>query len=242
MMASLTTGPFFLSLALGVPYSLGVKCLFWTSVCLLALLLVPTATSRGQAVIEGKVTLPRPEPMPANPPRYAGQVGEVAPPDLPVAVVYLEGQFPRTSLPPNRTTNIVLQSGMQFRPALLPVQVGSAVAFPNGDDFYHNVFSYSKTKRFDLGRYRKDDRPPIQVFDKPGVVKLYCEIHQHMRGAILVLDTPYFIRTDTNGVYRLPNLPAGNYLLKAWVDERHNYEQTVTLESGRRLQVDFPAS
>jgi plastocyanin len=177
--------------------------------------------------------------MDVPPPRYAGQVGEVAPPDPPVAVVYLEGQFPKAPTNSTPVTNELSQLGMQFHPAVLPIQVGTAVAFPNGDDFYHNVFSYSKTKRFDLGRYRKNDRPPVQVFDKPGVVKLYCEIHQHMRGVILVLATPYFIRTQTNGVYRLQDLPAGHYRLKAWVDEKHVYEKPVDLESGQQLHVDF---
>lgn len=194
----------------------------------------------GQSMIEGTVTLPKPEPVTAPPPRYAGQVGEIAPPDPPVAVVYLEGQLTQTVTNPLAITNQVRQSGMQFRPGLLPIRVGTAVAFPNGDDFYHNVFSYSKPKRFDLGRYRKDDRPaPIVVFDKPGVVKLYCEIHQHMRGVILVLDTPYFTRTQTNGVYQLQNLPAGNFLLTAWIDEKHVYEKPVSLEPGQRLRVDF---
>jgi plastocyanin len=172
-------------------------------------------------------------------PRYTGQVGEVAPPDLPIAVVYLEGQFPNSVTNAVQHPQEVLQRGAQFRPALLPVQVGTTVSFPNGDDFYHNVFSYSKAKRFDLGRYRKSDRPPTEVFDRPGVVKLYCEIHQHMRGVILVLDTPYFTRTDTNGVYRLPDLPAGHYLLKAWVDEKHVYEKPVDLGSGRETHMDF---
>jgi hypothetical protein len=117
--------------------------------------------------------------------------------------------------------------------------VGTPVKFPNGDDFYHNVFSYSKPKRFDLGRYRKDDRPPTQVFDRPGLVKLYCEIHQHMRGFILVLDTPYFTRTQTNGTYHLKDLPAGKYLLKAWVDEKQTCERPVELEAGQTLHVDF---
>jgi plastocyanin len=175
--------------------------------------------------------------MIAPPPRYPGQVGEVAPPDPPVAVVYLEGRFPGAAS--RAATNQVLQLGMQFRPALLPIQVGTAVSFPNGDDFYHNVFSYSKPKRFDLGRYRKEDRPPIQVFDKVGVVKLYCEIHQHMRGVILVLDTPYFTRTQTDGTYELANLPVGNFVLKAWSDEKHIEEQAVTLQPGHRLHVDF---
>ncbi len=202
-----------------------------------ALLLACAALAPGQAVIEGRVTLPKPEPLPVPAPRYAGQVGEIAPPDPPVAVVYLEGQFPKAR---TQMTNEVLQSGMQFHPALLPVQVGTAVAFPNADDFYHNVFSYSKAKRFDLGRYRRYERPPpVEVFDKPGVVKLYCDIHQHMRGVILVLDTPYFTRTQTNGLYRLEDLPAGKFLLKAWIDDKHVYQKPVELQPGQQLHVDF---
>lgn len=186
------------------------------------------------------MSLPKPEPWAGPPPRYAGQANEVTPPDPPVAVVYLEGQFPKSATNTTHLTNEVLrQAGAQFRPALLPVQVGTTVAFPNEDDFYHNVFSYSKPKRFDLGRYRKNDRPPVQLFDKPGVVKLYCEIHQHMRGVVLVLDTPYFKRTDTNGLYRLEGLPAGHFMLKAWVDEKHVYEKPVDLQPGQPLHVDF---
>jgi plastocyanin len=204
-----------------------------------AVFLLWSMAAHSQAVIEGKVVLPDPEKVVAAPPRYAGQVGEVAPADPPVAVVYLEGQFPAAatnSVPP---TAELWQRGMQFRPSLLPVRVGTPVAFPNGDAFYHNVFSYSKSKRFDLGRYRKEDAPPVQVFDKPGVVKLYCEIHQHMRGIILVLDTPYFTRTLTNGAYRLENLPAGRYQLKAWEDERRFASKLVELVAGQTLRIDF---
>ena len=195
--------------------------------------------SYAQCLVEGRVNLPAAQLPIAPPPRYAGQVGEIAPPDPPAAVVYLEGQFPNAVATPTQITNQVLQLGLQFRPALLPVQVGTFVKFPNGDDFYHSVFSYSKAKRFDLGRYRKEDRPPpTVVFDKPGVVKLYCEIHQHMRGVVLVLQTPYFTRT-TNNVYELHNLPAGNYMLKAWMDETHVAEKPVTLQPGRPEHVDF---
>ena len=148
-----------------------------------ALTVIGPQSVRGQAAIEGRVVLPKPEAPASAPPRYAGQVGEIAPPDPPVAVVYLEGSFPASAVKPTPGTNQLLQSGMQFRPAVLPIRVGTTVKFPNGDDFYHNVFSYSRSKRFDLGRYRKDDAPPVQFFDKPGVVKLYCEIHQHMRPA-----------------------------------------------------------
>src|SRR5215470_9551498 len=103
-----------------------------------ALLLGLTKPAHGQAVVEGKITLPKPEPMELPTARYAGQVGEIAPPDPPAAVVYLEGQFPK---PGTNAPAKMLQQGMQFRPAVLPIQVGTKVEFPNGDDFYHNVFS-----------------------------------------------------------------------------------------------------
>jgi hypothetical protein len=125
---------------------------------------------------------------------------------------------------------------------LVAVQRGAVVRFPNLDDEYHSVFSYSKTKSFDLGRYRKDEAPASITFDKPGVVKLYCEIHDHMRGTILVLDTPYFTKTDANGHYRLEALPAGRYVLKAWVDDETVHATPVELGDGAPLRVDFPAS
>ncbi|HRP04099.1 MAG TPA: carboxypeptidase regulatory-like domain-containing protein, partial [Opitutaceae bacterium] len=106
---------------------------------------------------------------------------------------------------------------------------------------YHNIFSYSAPKRFDLGRYRPDDRPiPSQVFDVPGLVTLRCDIHEHMRALILVLDTPYFVVTDTDGRFRLEGLPAGRYLLKAWVDSRTTREHGVELTADNVTTIDFP--
>src|SRR6266496_3031945 len=162
------------------------------------------ADASAEATIEGTVVLPKPKAGTTTPSRYENKMpGEVAPPPAPVAVVYLEGNF--SSAPATNTTLSaqVMQKAFQFSPAVLPVHAGTAVEFPNLDDSYHNVFSYSKPKRFDLGRYRSDEKPAAVVFDKPGAVKLYCEIHEHMRGVVLVLDTPHFTRTDTNGIYRL---------------------------------------
>jgi plastocyanin len=191
------------------------------------------------SAVEGVVQLPPPAPAAVVPARYQNQiVGVVAQPDPPMAVVYLKGQFspsPSTSAPAARME----QKCYQFAPALLAIQTGTAVEFPNMDDGYHNVFSYSKPKRFDLGRYRKDEKPPTLVFDKAGVVKLYCEIHQHMRGTILVLDTPYFIKTGVKGDYRLEHLPAGKFTVVAWVDEKTEWERPVELRDGEVLHVDF---
>jgi hypothetical protein len=130
---------------------------------------------------------------------------------------------------------------LTFVPALLPIQVGTKVEFPNLDDTYHNIFSFSPAKRFDLGRYRSDEKPvPSVVFDTAGLVTLRCDIHEHMRALVLVLDTPHFVITETDGSFRLSSLPAGRYVLKAWVNSKTTKEQNVELKDDTVLRVDFP--
>lgn len=196
-------------------------------------------SAEGQASIEGRVELPKAHSAPVMTKRYEVVTkGGVLATNPPIAVVYLEGSI---SASKERETKQVLQKELEFQPALLPVQVGTTVEFPNQDDTYHNIFSYSPSKRFDLGRYRPDERPiPSQLFDKIGLVTLRCDIHEHMRGLILVLDTPHFTTTDTSCHYRLTGLPAGKYTLKAWVDSKTTREQTVDLKSGSTQRVDFP--
>ena len=121
------------------------------------------------------------------------------------------------------------------------VQKGIKVEFPNLDDAYHNVFSYSPAKRFDLGRYLPSERPiPAQVLDKPGMITLRCDIHEHMRAIILVLDTPHFSVTGTDGAFQLKNLPPGTFTLKAWVNSRVTQQKQVELKPGAPVTVNFP--
>src|SRR6201984_2383472 len=191
------------------------------------------------AVVEGRVELPKSHTAPVQAKRYEIVTkGGVLSTQPPLAVVYLDGTFPQpASLPMQEIT----QKDLTFIPALLPVRVGTKVEFPNLDDTYHNIFSYSPAKRFDLGRYRPDERPiPSQVFDKPGLVTLRCDIHEHMRGLILVLATPHFVTTDTDGRFHLSGLPAGHYTFKAWIDSRTTREKPVDLKNGQTLHVDFP--
>ena len=192
----------------------------------------------GEAVVEGQVALPRAHVAPVVTKRYEiVSKGGVLAPMPPIAVVYLEGSF---APPPPLPTKQIAQKNLAFDPALLPVQVGTRVEFPNLDDTYHNIFSYSPAKRFDLGRYRPEERPiPFEVFDTPGLVTLRCDIHEHMRGLILVLATPYFVTTDTSGRFRLQGLPSGHYTLKAWLDSRTTRQQSVDLKTGGVVHLDF---
>jgi plastocyanin len=192
-----------------------------------------------QATIEGRVELPKSHSAPVQAKRYEiVSKGGVLSTEPPLAVVYLDGVFPRPASP---AVEQVDQKDLTFIPALLPIQVGTRVEFPNLDDTYHNIFSYSRAKRFDLGRYRRDERPiPSVVFDQPGLVTLRCDIHEHMRALILVLNTPHFDKTDEDGRFRLSGLPAGHYKLKAWINSRTTREKDVDLKNGQTLHVDFP--
>jgi plastocyanin len=196
---------------------------------------------QAQVVIEGTVQLPKPSFDRGLNQRYATAPDiALAPTNPPAAVVYLEGDFKGQGNVPKSPAQVA-QKNVAFAPDLLPVLVGTAVEFPNMDETYHNVFSYSKTKRFDLGRYRKDEKPSVVVFDKPGAVTIHCEIHERMRGTILVLETPYFQKTDIAGRFRLEHLPPGTYVLKAWVAGDDVRQRPVELKSGMTLHVDFPA-
>jgi plastocyanin len=208
----------------------------------LGLLLASAIGVFAEASIEGRVDLPKTKTAPVMAKRYdVVTTGGVLSTNPPLAVVYLEGSFPKPAALP---TKQVAQKDLMFVPALLAVQVGTKVEFPNLEkDTYHNIFSYSPAKRFDLGRYRPDEKPvPSQIFDVAGLVTLRCDVHEHMRGLILVLATPYFTTTDESGRFRLTGLPAGHYTLKAWVDSRTTREQAVDLKSGSALHVDFPGT
>ncbi|MDB6039292.1 MAG: hypothetical protein JWM99_3133 [Verrucomicrobiales bacterium] len=192
-----------------------------------------------QATIEGRVKLPQSHTAPVVTKRYEiVSRGGVVAANPPVAVIYLEGNFPKPAVQP---VSQMEQKDLLFVPALLPVQLGTKVEFPNLDNTYHNIFSYSPAKRFDLGRYPSNERPiPSQVFDVPGMITLRCDIHEHMRGLILVLNTPYFTTSDTEGRFQLKNLPAGQFKLKAWISSKTTLEMPIELKSNSMLQVTFP--
>ena len=199
----------------------------------------PISAALADATIEGRVTLSNRRAAPVVAQRYeivtnAGVLST----NPPLAVVYVEDANARST---STATKQVAQKNLEFAPPLLPVQVGTRVEFPNLDDTYHNIFSYSPAKRFDLGRYRPEEKPaPAVVFDKPGLVTLRCDIHEHMRGLILVLETPHFAVTKEDGSFRLTGLPSGHHTVKAWIDSKTTREKSIDLKDGATTRVDFP--
>lgn len=211
-----------------------------STACVLALAGWILTASASAATIEGRVALPKARSAPVVNQRYeiVTKAGVLST-NPPVAVVFVEGSFPRPAVQP---VTEIRQKELMFLPSLLPVQVGTKVEFPNFDDTYHNIFSFSPAKRFDLGRYRSDERPvPSQIFDEAGLVTLRCDIHEHMRALILVLATPHFVITDAAGGFKLTGVPPGRFTVKAWVDSKTTREQVVDVPPGdATLRIDFP--
>ena len=130
------------------------------------------------------------------------------------------------------------QRDLKFVPRVLPVQGGTTVDFPNNDKTWHNVFSASPGKKFDLGLYPAGESRSV-TFEKPGVVRILCNVHPNMEAYIVVKGHPYFAATDKKGNYRLSAVPVGNYRLEVWQPEYGTKALTLNLvREGEVLVVD----
>jgi plastocyanin len=157
-------------------------------------------------------------------------------------VVYIDQ--PMHEIVPAAERNEVVkttQKDANFEPHVLPVMVGTTVRWPNEDDIFHNVYSASDTKEFDLGYYKKNKVPDV-LFDRVGRVDVYCAIHSKMHCIILVLPNPYFARADDHGRFTLPNVPAGTYKLKAWHERFPAKTLDVTVPATGEVKVDLRLS
>jgi plastocyanin len=158
-------------------------------------------------------------------------------------VIYVEGSFGTNSpLPTNMvqvSTMKVAQKDAMFSPHVLPIMVGTTVEWPNNDSIYHNVFSMSDAKQFDLGLYKGNPPEKRVTFDKPGRADVYCSIHENMHCIVLVLENPYFACTDENGNYKIPNVPPGTYILKAWHERLPADRREITVPTNGEVKVDF---
>lgn len=210
-------------------------------VCLLGTTLpARAAPATAAAVLHGRVEVRREATGVVSRPDVAalGMPEPRGTPDRGVSVVYLE-TAPRGAFESPRPGHAVLdQRNETFVPHVLAVTVGSVVDFPNDDRTYHNVFSLSKTKRFDLGRYPRGESRSVR-FDQPGVVRVFCEIHSHMNAFILVFAHRYFATTDREGRYRIGGIPPGTYTVVVWNEGEVRVRREVSVGEGSVVEQDF---
>jgi plastocyanin len=164
-------------------------------------------------------------------------------------MVYL-AKAPQAAGDPSKAEPAMDQRNLEFIPHVLPVLVGSTVQFPNNDKVDHNIFSMSRTKKFNLGSYKPGENKTM-VFDKPGIVEIRCDVHAEMAAYILVMKNPYFAVTDKKGHFEIPDpdylkqtgleslsgLSAGKYTVKTWHEKLKSQKKSVVVPDSGEVSV-----
>lgn len=171
-------------------------------------------------------------------PRGGAAATAAAPEDLDEwgrTVLYIDAALPLTNSPP---TGRITQRNRRFERELLVVPAGSSVSFPNADPIFHNVFSLSKAKSFDLGYYPQPQSRTIR-FEKPGPVQLFCHLHTNMNAAILVVPNSHFAQPNASGDFRIANVPGGRYLLRLWHKSAGFMQQEIEVPATGSVSAHF---
>jgi len=219
------------------PRAIGV---FSVAMLALAALVRPAPAAAGaDGTIRGVVDIRRSQVVTEARPASAG-LG--APPRRPAelrpAVVYLD-PGPRGAFELNESARASMdQRDQAFVPHVLAITVGTTVDFPNSDVTFHNVFSLSKTKAFDLGRYPRGRSKSVR-FDRPGVVRVFCDIHSHMSAYILVFTHRFFAVTDASGRYAIAGVPPGSYTLAVWHEGEVRERRSVSVPDNGVVESVF---
>lgn len=198
----------------------------------------PAATGRieGEVVVSTALSSRRPrfriysDPGPGSRPP-AAETNEIR-----NVVLYVQNA-PVTDADPSAHASMT-QDDERFVPHVLPVVRGATVDFPNADDVFHNVFSLSSARTFDLGRYPKGSAKSV-TFEQSGIVQVFCHIHSDMSGIVLVLDNPYFAQPAFSGRYAIENVPPGEYTVVGWHERIKPVRRTVKVVAGETARVDF---
>lgn len=210
--------------------------LSWSTFVLLAWVGAAPVSAQGSGSVEGVVTVLT-RPVRRSTARYPGAATNIHSIQRVPAVVFIEGPIPGAPARPPAAPPVMVQRDTAFVPAALAIPVGTTVSFPNGDPFFHNVFSYSSSARFDLGRYPRGEAKEV-TFDEPGLVKVYCEVHEFMRAIILVSENPFSAVVDERGHFRLEGIPAGTYTVVAWHPDMEPVEREVRVTAGGTARLD----
>jgi plastocyanin len=185
--------------------------------------------------IEGRVTFEAAPPPRRTANRYPGGAGGSHEVHAVPTIVYVVG--PVQGGTSSGGAPVMTQRDTAFVPAVVAVQAGGSVAFPNGDPFFHNVFSYSSAQRFDLGRYPQGESKSV-AFAEPGIIEVFCEVHEFMRGAILVAENPFHAVVAPDGAFRISGVPPGEHTIAFWHPEHQAIERRVTVTAGVPVRVE----
>lgn len=158
--------------------------------------------------------------------------------DLGPVVVFLDPVDGAPPFPTPRERVAIDQEGARFIPSFRAIVRGQTVDMPNRDAIFHNVFSFSPSNEFDLGMYPAGESRSV-TFDHPGVVKVYCSIHERMSATIWVAPTPWFAVATPAGRFSIDAVPPGRYRLRTWTERLPETEARISLAEGQRMVRDI---
>ncbi len=199
-------------------------------------------------VIRGTLRVPPPAAAPAAPMNaYPGSAGSMAGMHAPRRGLAGDAVLYVSDVPAHAESALAAAAGpapllaqkdQRFVPRVVAIAANTAVEFPNLDPIFHNVFSLSPTRRFDLGKYPRGSSRQV-LFPKPGLVNVYCDIHSDMEAFVLVLPHHGFARPAASGEFELPALPAGAYVLNVWHPDLGGQSVTVEVPQVGAVEVDL---
>ncbi len=155
-------------------------------------------------------------------------------------VVFLRSEK-NEAIPASLPVPIMDQKNAHFVPRIVVVPAGGRVRFLNSDPMFHNVFSLSPIKKFDLGRYPRGNSKLV-TFDHPGVVQVFCDIHAEMIGFVVVVDGPHYAVLDADGRYRISDVPPGNYDVAVWAEGMSQFRTVGRISVAASGATEFTAS
>jgi plastocyanin len=205
-----------------------------------AAMLAPWTALRAQGGgrLTGTVTLTMANSVPNSSSAYERRA--VGPKPRPLSeiknVVIFFADLPAVKTAPMQAS--IAQKDEQFSPHVVAVTAGSSVAFPNEDPFFHNVFSLSRGSSFNLGRYPSGSSRS-KVFTRPGIVKVFCEIHSHMSAVVRVFDNRWFTIPSDDGAFSIADVPPGEHTIVAWHERIGERRDKVTIKPGAATQINF---
>ena len=169
----------------------------------------------------------------ANAGTLTGKVQSIGPEPVVIWVEGIHGNFSPSSKKPS-----INHKNKNFDPAILIIMKGTTVDFPNSDDIFHSAYSESKSNPFDLGIYGPGNDQHM-TFNNPGLVKVFCHIHDHMYTFIHVVNNPFFTTVNESNEYTIPDIPKGTYRVKTWKTPRSYDTKTITINGDEMVSLNF---
>lgn len=153
-------------------------------------------------------------------------------------VIFIDGITANPTTHSQQIIPKISHQGRKFSPHVLPIGKGDTVDFFNDDRIFHNVFSLSKAKTFDLGIY-PHGASKLVTFKQSGLVKLYCNIHPKMVGNILVLNNKWFAKSAEDGYFSIKNIPDGEFTLRLWYEFSKGFSQPISFYGGKNISKNL---